>query len=161
MSGVRIGEVVLGVIACGLAAFIGWGTLTAPATAARSVVGPGVFPALIALGLLATGLRLLWEARSTSTAPDIPVIDWAAVAIVAGALLAFVLLLESLGWIIAGTLMFMAVARGFGSRAWALNGLIGLVLTALTLLLFDTALGLSLPTGTLVEPILIALGLTA
>ena len=160
-GGIRIGEALLGLVACGLAAFLGWGVATAPAVAARSVVGPGVFPARIALGLLAVGLRLLWEARPASAAPDVPPIDWAPATIVAGSLLAFILLLERLGWIVAGTLMFMAVARGFGSRTVGRDLLIGLALTTLTTLLFDTALGLSLPTGAWVEPILIGLGVMA
>ena len=160
MSGFRFGEVIMGLIACVLAAYVAWGTWTAPPIAARSVVGPGVFPGLIAAGLLIVGLRLLWEARSPSgPGVEIPAIDWTAVLIVAGALLAFVALLERLGWIVAGTLLFMAVSRGFGGRAWGLNALIGLGLAVLTFLVFDTALGLSLPVGRWIEPGLVGLGL--
>jgi len=162
MAGFRIGEAVLGLVACLLAAIIAWGTWTAPAIAARSTVGPGVFPALIALGLTAVGIRLLYDARAQDTpAVAIPPIDWPAALTVAGALLGFILLLEPLGWVVAATLLFMAVAHGFGGRAWLLNAVIGLILAAIVYFVFDTALGLSLPIGGLVEPILVSLGLLA
>ena len=162
MTGFRVGEAVLGLIAVGLAAFIAWGTWTAPAVAARTVVGPGVFPTLIALGLAAVGARLLHEAWSRSApAVAIPPVDGPAVLGVAGSLLGFLLLLERLGWIVSAALLFLAVARGFGGRAWRLNGLIGLGLAALVFLVFDTGLGLSLPVGRWVEPVLVALGLLA
>ncbi|MBP1807370.1 tripartite tricarboxylate transporter TctB family protein [Rubellimicrobium aerolatum] len=162
MTAFRIGELILGLVACALAGVIAWGTWTAPAIAARSVVGPGAFPALVALGLLGVGLRLLYDTwANTSPAVPIPAIDWPAVLTVAGTLLLFVLLLERLGWIVAATLLFMGVARGFGGRAWVANALIGLVLAALVFLVFDTLLGLSLPLGRWIEPLLVALGLIA
>ncbi|EYD76542.1 Tricarboxylate transport protein TctB [Rubellimicrobium mesophilum DSM 19309] len=162
MTGFRVGEAVLGLIAVGLAATIAWGTWTAPAVAARTVVGPGVFPTLIALGLLGVGARLLYEAWSRSApAVVLPPVDWPAALVVAGSLLGFLLLLERLGWIVSAALLFLAVARGFGGRAWLLNGLIGLGLAALVFLVFDTGLGLSLPVGRWIEPLLAALGLLA
>jgi putative tricarboxylic transport membrane protein len=162
MTGFRLGEAILGLIACGLAAFIAWGTWTAPPIAARTVIGPGVFPSLIALGLLGVGLRLLWDARAHGApAVEIPPIDWLAVLVVAGALLVFVLLLERLGWVLSAAVLFMGVARGFGSRAWLANAAIGLVLGALVFVVFDTLLGLSLPLGLWIEPLLAALGLIA
>ncbi|TNC50547.1 tripartite tricarboxylate transporter TctB family protein [Rubellimicrobium rubrum] len=162
MSGFRLGEAILGLIAVVLAAYIAWGTWTAPAIAARSVVGPGVFPALIALGLLCVGARLLYDARSHSApAVVIPQVDWPAVLTVAGSLLVFVLLLERLGWIISAALLFVAVARAFGERAWLRDAAIGLVLASLVFLTFDAALGLSLPVGEWIEPALVFLGLLA
>lgn len=162
MSGFRVGEASLGVIACAMAGFIAWGTWTAPATAARTVVGPGVFPTLISLGLLAVGIRLVWDSWAHSAPPVvIPPIDWRAVLTVAGALLLCILLLERLGWVLTGALLFAGVASGFGSRAWLANAAIGLVLAALVFVVFDTLLGLSLPLGTWIEPLLVALGLIA
>jgi putative tricarboxylic transport membrane protein len=160
MAGFRIGEAILGLIACVLAAYIAWGIWTAPATAARTVVGPGVFPMLIALGLLGVGVRLLYDARAHST-PDvvIPTIDWPAVLTVAGALLVCILLLERLGWVLTGAILFAGVAKGFGSRAWAINAAIGLVLASVVYVVFDRLLGLSLPLGSWIEPLLVALGL--
>lgn len=159
MTASRVGGLLLGLIALALAAFIAWGTWTAPAVAARSVVGPGAFPALIATGLLLVGLRLVWDARADAAVPAIPPIDWPAVIWAAGSLLLFVPLLERLGWVPAATILFVGVARAFGSRSWGLNALIGLALAALVFGAFDIALGLSLPLGRWVEPTLADLGL--
>jgi putative tricarboxylic transport membrane protein len=64
------------------------------------------------------------------------------------------LLLETVGWVLATTLLFVAVARAFGSRRLAVDAAIGVVLASLAFAVFNYGLGLSLPTGTLVESLL-------
>jgi putative tricarboxylic transport membrane protein len=160
MTGFRAGEAILGAVALVLAGTIAWGTWTAPAIAARTVVGPGAFPSLIAAGLLLVGLRLLWEAWSQATpALAIPPLDWPAMLMVAGSLLLAALVLPQLGWVLTAALLFVAVARGFGSRRWALGAAIGLALGGLTFVVFDALLGLSLPVGAWTEAALVGAGL--
>ena len=69
-------------------------------------------------------------------------------------LVAQMFLLETLGWILATTILFVAGARAFGSRRLALDAAIGLVLTALAFGLFNYGLGLSLPMGSAIEQLL-------
>lgn len=75
--------------------------------------------------------------------------DFAALAWVVGGFLAFALLLPHLGWILAGALVFWCTAHGFGSRRPLFDVLVALFLSSLVYLVFDTALGLNLPSGIL------------
>jgi putative tricarboxylic transport membrane protein len=56
-------------------------------------------------------------------------------------------LLETLGWIPASALLFMAVARAFGSRRLVVDAAIGVVLTGLSFVIFNYGLDLTLPSG--------------
>lgn len=75
--------------------------------------------------------------------------DFASLAWVAGGFLAFALLLPSLGWILAGALLFWCTAHGFGSRRPLFDVLVALFLSSAVYLVFATALGLNLPSGIL------------
>lgn len=152
--GLRIGETVLGgaVLALGLFVLIETFFLkTAPGTAA---VGPKLFPFLIAGGLLLVGGLLLREAFAGRVAHGQEAgfeLDWPAVAIVSAGLVAQLLLVEWIGWIPAAALPFAAAAYAFGERRLWLALVIGLGLAALTFVLFDYGLDLSLPLGSIVE----------
>ena len=63
-------------------------------------------------------------------------------------------LVESLGWIIATTLLFVAATLAFRERRVLISIAIGLVLTGLTYGVFNYGLGLSLPIGTTIEELL-------
>ncbi len=126
-----------------------------PASAAKSAVGPGAFPAIIGFGLVAVGARLLYEAWARRTeAGEIPLIDLKAAALGAAAFAAMILTLEWLGWVIAGSLMFTVVAWVFGSRKTLTSLAIGVLLTVATYLLFDYGLDLDLPIGSAIEALL-------
>ena len=75
--------------------------------------------------------------------------DWQAFAWVSGGIIAYGLLVEPAGFLIASTLLFVAVARGFASRRWLSNALVGLALAAFIFTVFNYALGLQLPAGVL------------
>jgi putative tricarboxylic transport membrane protein len=51
------------------------------------------------------------------------------------------------GFIIASTLLFVMIARGFGSRQPVRDAVIAVVLAAVVFFLFTLGLGLSLPKG--------------
>lgn len=147
----RVGEALLGGGLLALGILIAVETMLTPSMG-RSVVGPALFPYLIAGGLVLVALSLLREA----VAGPIPhqggfELDGAAVAFVAGGLVVQFLLIEVLGWIPSATLLFVTVARAFGSRRLALNALLGLVLAGGTFLVFNHGLDLNLPSGSVVE----------
>ena len=57
------------------------------------------------------------------------------------------------GFVVAGTVLFACVARGFGSRRWLRDVAIGLVLALVIFLFFVKLLNVGLPAGWL-APIL-------
>jgi putative tricarboxylic transport membrane protein len=112
--------------------------------------GPQLFPTLIGIGTVAVGLLALLDAlRGRLAPPGALEISPGAVVFMAGGLIVQIVTLPWLGWVPASTLLFMAGARAFGRRNIVLDFLIGLALSALTLLLFDWGLGLRLPVGSL------------
>lgn len=148
----RLGETVIGLFTLGIGLLLAVDTWRTPPSAAQSVVGPGLFPTIIAVAMIIVGLQLLWEGYARRfLEEEIPQLDWRAVGIVAVALASQIVLLEPLGWIICGTAVYAISAEAFGSRRHVLNVLFGLALTVLTYLVFDYGLDLDLPTGSLIE----------
>jgi putative tricarboxylic transport membrane protein len=64
---------------------------------------------------------------------------------IAGGLVAQMVIVGFAGFTIASTLLFVAVARGFGSTRVAHDAIVGFVLTAAVFVFFTRVLGLSLP----------------
>lgn len=86
------------------------------------------------------------EAVATESPKHVRV-DWRSLAWIVGGFIGFSLSLTILGWIIGATLLFWCVARGFGAKRPLFTLIIGLTTSALTYILFDILLGLSLPSG--------------
>ncbi len=155
----RIGETILGLGTLTLGLFIAIETWMTPPIAAQAVIGPGLFPALIAGGLILVGAQLLYEAVAHRfEAEEFPELDWKAVIIVAAAFASQFVTLERLGWIISGTFLFAVSAMAFGSRTHVRNIVIGIVLSSITYVVFDYGLDLDLPTGSYIEDLIIAFG---
>lgn len=68
---------------------------------------------------------------------------------IVGAFLVFAILLEVLGWILAGALLFWCIARAFDSRRPLLDVVIALTVSSAAYIIFDMVLGLGLPSGIL------------
>ncbi|WP_207461524.1 tripartite tricarboxylate transporter TctB family protein [Azospirillum sp. SYSU D00513] len=147
----RLGESVLGGGLAALGLFIAYETMNTPG-AGRGVVGPALFPYMIAAGLVLVGLSVLREAFSGHIAHEAGVeLDAPAVLVASAGLVAQFLLIDQLGWIPSATLLFMAVAWAFGNRNLLVNALFGLALSGATFLVFNYALDLDLPMGSLIE----------
>lgn len=152
----RLGTAIAGGAFLALGVFIGAETaISVPSGPAYAAVGPRAFPGIIAAGLVGVGLlhlrRALQDARTAPVDEAAPPYDWTAVLWIVGTLLAQWLLLPWLGWVPAAALVFVGVARAFGSQAWVPNTLIGAGLGSCTLLLFNQVLGLGLPMGQLLQ----------
>jgi putative tricarboxylic transport membrane protein len=152
----RVGEAVLGggVLALGL--FIAFETAQIEVAPTHAAIGPTLFPYLIATGLIVIGALVLREAFFGHVAHERGgfELDWLAVALVSAGLIVQMLLLETVGWIPATTLLFVAVTRAFGSRRLLTDAAIGLALASLAFVVFNYGLGLDLPVGTALEQVL-------
>ena len=146
-----------GVLAIG--ALILAGSFYLPTGGGYAQVGPGVVPRVVGAGLVLLGVFLLREAigggfNGVDEAAEAKLpMDWAAFAWVSGGIIGYGLLVESAGFVIASTLLFILVARGFNSRRWLLNAVTGLVLAIIVFAIFNYGLGLTLPAG-VIAPLL-------
>lgn len=89
------------------------------------------------------------EAAKAASVPYRFFSDWTGIAWGVGGFLAFALLLNPLGWIIAGALLFWCVARSMGSTRPLLDVAVALMMSSLVYLAFGVLLGLNLPSGVL------------
>ena len=150
----RLSESIAGAFVLAIGLFIGLETYEMAGTGTRTVVGPHLFPYIIAFGLIAVGLSLLREAVSGHVAHEMGFeLDWRAFALASGGLILQMLLLERLGWIVATTLMFFAATLAFRERRVVVSVLIGLILSGLAFVIFNYGLGLDLPLGSVFEPL--------
>lgn len=154
----------LGVLALGIGA--GITTAMLPGEGGYAKIGPNFMPAIVACGLVACGLWLLLEALRggwRERPPDdaalrgehpyhAPGFLW-----ITGGLAAQMALIGHAGFVVAGAVLFAAVARGFGSRRWLRDAARGLVMATLVFLFFVRVLNVSLPAGWL-RPLLGAAG---
>ena len=154
MGGVRDrGGLAISVAVVALALFVFVELPSIPADGGYSAVGPRFAPMLVGIGLLVLGLLLLRQTlaggwRDMPPPPDEPLhapsFGW-----IAGGLAVQMAIIALVGFTIASTLLFMAVARGFGSRRLAHDAIVGVVLAAAVFLFFTRVLGLSLPASPL------------
>lgn len=138
----------LGVVALGIG--VAAVTATLPAEGGYARIGPNVIPAVVGAGIIVLGLWLSYEAfsggwRKRAESHEAFAADpflW-----VSAGLFAHMALIGWAGFVIAGTALFALVCRGFGSRRWARNLAIGLVLSLAIFLFFVKLLNVNLPAG--------------
>lgn len=135
---------------------VGLSVLTVISTAGMKIaptyskVGPQVFPYAAALVIGALGVFFVWKAVTGDPdrlVPDTEETDFRALATVGLGFVLFIVTLETLGFVLAATLLFTAVARGFGSPRLIRDGIIGLLLGAVAFAVFTRLLDLQLPAG--------------
>ena len=119
-----------------------------------SVEGPRFVPLVVSAALCALSVALLvrtvWRrdlALGAIAAAEAARTHWPTPALVMVTLVAYVLLLERLGYALATTLAFTALSWLLGSRNTTRDAVIGLVLGVLTSYAFSRWLGVRLPVG--------------
>lgn len=119
-------------------------------------VGPRVLPTIVGSSLVIIGLWLAVEtirgggARPSTEAEDADVTlptDWSAIALISVALIAYLVLLERAGYVIASAVLFFIAAFGMGSRRLMRDLASAIGLSILTWLVFTEGLSLRLPAG--------------
>lgn len=142
------GEFAIGTVVLGLGLFFGVSTYLMPAGAGYATVGPKVFPTIVTAGLLLCGALLLVQAARggfrNRAIEDTDPFDWQPFAWVSGGVIVQMVLIGTIGFVAASTLLFLAIARGFGSTRWLRDLIYGFVIALVLYLLFTEVLGLAL-----------------
>ncbi|MCW3812928.1 tripartite tricarboxylate transporter TctB family protein [Micromonospora sp. DR5-3] len=76
-------------------------------------------------------------------------IDWRTVLLLIGAFVVNAVLIDRLGWVISGTILFWGSAYALGNRHYFRNLLIAVALSLVTFYTFAIGLGVNLPAGVL------------
>lgn len=161
------------VILIGLLAFLVVGILTMEVPSGAEPPGPRVFPTIVAILTAVLLVLQVLTLRRTPAAtikadpdadPDVSLTEQEARAPgthdaddvnlpgllgAVGSFLAFTLLLQPLGWLIASALLFSGVAWSLGARNLPVVIGTGLAISSTVQLAFGGALGLALPAGIL------------
>lgn len=140
----------------GLAAALGllgvWGGLTVEVPPDATRPGPGAFPGAVGVLLLITAAGMAvanLRARGTGNGTPLAWFETRPALIVLAGLVVHTALLEPLGWLFAGALLFWIVAYAFGARAYLRDAIVALSMSAAVQVGFSLGLGLGLPGGIL------------
>lgn len=145
-----LGETVIAVGVLVLAAVIVWQTMSIPVSPIYAKVGPTVMPMITALGLALLGVMLLYSAltggwrtqEERAVTPDRPALLW-----IGAGLVLNVLLIGTAGFTIASVIVFVCVARGFGSKAIVRDAAIGAAFALVAYFGFAQSLGINIGAG--------------
>lgn len=145
-----IGEAIIGAGVLALAAVMLWQTLAIPVSPIYAQVGPTVVPIITALALGMLGVLLLiaaWQGgwqpeEEKASTPDRMALAW-----VAAGLVLNVLLIGWAGFTIASVILFVCVARGFGSKAIVRDAATGAAFALIAYFGFAQTLGINIGSG--------------
>ncbi len=143
----------LALVALGVFALVEATTIAVPGSA--GAVGPRAFPYAVGALLVGTGIAVLvalarghrGEAEGGEDVDTDLGTDWLRVALLAGSLLALVVLIEPLGWPLAAPVLFGGAAWSLGARPLWRPLLVGALLGVVTQVVFTQLLGVYLPAG--------------
>ncbi|NYF55497.1 tripartite tricarboxylate transporter TctB family protein [Micromonospora purpureochromogenes] len=130
---------------------------TGHAISTADPIGPKPVPILLGvLLLIVAAIYTVDVARGGSGEPeageDVDLttpIDWRTVLLLIGAFLVNAVLIDRLGWVISGTLLFWGSAFALGNRHHVRNLVIAVALSLITFYTFAIGLGVNLPAGVL------------
>jgi putative tricarboxylic transport membrane protein len=148
----RTADTVSGLFLIALALVIGAAAQWLPTTIAKEFAGPSFMPTLVSVALGICGAGIVFKARSIPQTQRMP--GWSEtdragairIAVVAGAVAAYNLLLEPLGYLIV-TFVFLVFLLRYLKVSWFSNLIISLVATTSTYALFVIWLKVVLPMG--------------
>lgn len=123
----------------------------------RGPIGPKTVPIAVGTGLLVIAVLLAVDVLRGGRAEseggeDVDLsepADWRTVLLLAGVFLATAVLIDPLGFPVAGALLFWGAAFALGSRRTDRDPLIAAVLSLITYVVFNNLLGVPLPGGPL------------
>ncbi|GAA1019091.1 membrane protein [Acrocarpospora pleiomorpha] len=150
-------ELALALIVLGLGVFVIAGTANVAAAASTLGLGPRFFPLLVGAAMIVIGVCYVVDVvrgghgdpeESEDVDARAPA-DWRGVGLVSVIFLIFAALLDLLGWVIAGALLFFGLALALGARDRLRAAVVAIILAVATYLAFVKGLGVTLPGGLL------------
>jgi putative tricarboxylic transport membrane protein len=158
-----LGETLIAVGVLVLAGTIYWQVAAIPVSPIYAQVGPTIVPVISAVGLGVLGVFLLisalrggWQLEEEKEITP----DYAALAWIGAGLVLNVLLIGPAGFTLASVIMFVCVARGFGSRRIVRDALIGAAFALLAYFGFAKTLGINIGSGLVENALESLLGMT-
>jgi putative tricarboxylic transport membrane protein len=150
----RLADTISGLFLIAVALVAGAAAQFLPTTIAKEFAGPSFMPTLLSIALGICGAGIVVKARSIPQTDRMP--GWSQtdragairIAVVAGAVAAYNLLLEPLGYLIV-TFAFLVFMLFYLKVSWFLNLIISLIATISTYALFVIWLKVVLPMGLL------------
>jgi putative tricarboxylic transport membrane protein len=150
-------EIGLAALLLALGAFVLVETSRIDVPANANSIGPRFFPTVVGCLLVLVGSWLVVDVLrgghgDMEAAEDIDLArtsDWRTLAVLSAVFLGHVALLNRLGFAIAESLLFFGVGATLGSRRWARDLAVSIVLATAVYLLFGRVLGVGLPAGLL------------
>lgn len=123
----------------------------------RGPVGPAAVPLVVGGLLVVVGIALGVDVRrggrgEPEGGEDVELTggsDWRTIAMLAAAFVANALLIEPLGWVFSGAILFWGSAFALGSRHYVRDAAIAFTLSIGSFYLFALGLGIVLPPGVL------------
>ncbi len=154
-SPIHLGETLISIGLIALGSFVVFETRSIAETQGYAQIGPRLFPYIIGAGLTLCGAVLGWHALAggwrnvplDQEGHDAP--DWLAFCIISAGIVLHMVVIGWAGFIIASTLLFVLIARGFGSPRPVRDALVAVALATVVFLVFTSGLGLKLPSGLL------------
>ena len=149
---VRALQLGVAVFVAAIAIILAVGASRFPVDKGYTILGPHVYPLVVAAFLAVVALGLGWQAVSGGfrglggdfSKPRAPGGATGAAWVSAG-LAAVALLINHIGFVLAAALLFVLAARGFGSKRVARDMAVGVALTLPVFWIFTQGLGVSLP----------------
>jgi putative tricarboxylic transport membrane protein len=141
---------VAGLLLVAVGVLIAWSTSLMRVPPMHAKVGPQLFPYFASAGLLVVGICFVVQAlraHPDRLMADTETTEWGSLAFICGGFLFQIVFITTLGFILSSTVLFVAVAMGFGSRHYVRDTVIALLLSAAAYFTFTRLLNLQLPSG--------------
>lgn len=148
-------ELVVAALVLAVAVFLTVGTVTMEVTG-DAVPGPRFFPVIVCVVLYVMAGVLtvqvlrrprIPEARTEAAETPKAHSDWRTVGIIVGAVTAFILVLNPVGWILSSAMLFWSVCYALGSKRPIFDLSLAILFASAIQLAFNAGLGLPLPSG--------------
>jgi putative tricarboxylic transport membrane protein len=116
--------------------------------ASYAAVGPWAVPTVIVIGLLLSTVGALYE-RPGGHRPPLQAIDWQTVGALSALLVAYVVMLDAVGYLISTFVLMLAIPRLLGSRRIVRDVIFSAVTSTAVYAFFNFVLKVGLPSGVL------------